>query len=133
MTCSPVARYVAVTKDQWKQGLQWGAALWLAWPSVVSVGFILRFAHFGVSLQMVLPAIGWTLALALQWTRWSRPGIVLGIAAQVDAGVVLGEPVMARVDYQMGDVMTASYLDLEPLLKSFLPACLPVLPLLFMS
>ena len=78
---------------------------------------------------MVLPAIGWTLALPLPWTRWSRPGIVLGIAAQVDAGVVLGEPVIARVDYQMGDVTTASYLDLEPLLKSFLPACLPVLPL----
>ncbi len=120
-------------KDQWKQGLQWGGVVWLAWISATSIGSILRFAHHGVSLQMVLPAIGWALALALQWTRLSRLGIVLGIAAQVYAGVVLGEPIIARADYQMGDVMTESYLDLEPLLKSFLPACLPILPLLFMS
>jgi hypothetical protein len=72
-------------------------------------------------------------ALALTWTRWSRVGIAIGIIAQVYAGVVVGHPFIERVDYRLDGVMTESYLDLAPLLSSFLPRCLPLVPLLFMA
>ncbi len=120
-------------KDQWKQGLQWGGVVWLGWIALSSIAFVLRYAHYGFSAQSMIPAAAWSIAFGLLWTRWSRLGIAIGIAAQVYAGVILGQPIVARSDYQMGDVMAESYLDLEPLLKSFLPACLPLVPLLFMA
>ena len=121
-------------RDQWKKGLQWGAVAWLAWLAVSSsVGFIVDTASAGFYLGSALPMLGWGIALALAWTRWSRFGIALGIAAQVYAGAFVYPPIVQRVDYQLGDVMTASYLDLEPLLSSFLPRCLPLVPLLFMA
>jgi hypothetical protein len=120
-------------KEQWKQGLQWGALIWLSWISVSSVARVIECAHFGLSAQSILPAVGWLLALALVWTRWSRLGIAIGIAAQVYAGAFVYPPVVQHVDVQIGDTMSQSYLDLEPLMTSFLPRCLPLLPLLFMA
>jgi hypothetical protein len=120
-------------KDQWTKGLQWGGVAWLTWIAASSVAMVIRYAHHGVHVPFLLPALAWPLALALTWTRWSRLGIALGIAVQVYAGAILEAPIVQRVDYQMGEVMTQSYLDLEPLLSSFLPRCLPLLPLLFMA
>ncbi len=121
-------------KEQWKQGLQWGGVVWLAWLAVSSsAAFVTDYANNGFYLGSMLPAVGWALALAISWTRWSRLGLALGIATQVYAGAFLDPPIVARVDYQMGDVMTESYLNLEPLLSSFLPRCLPLVPLLFMA
>lgn len=121
-------------KEQWKQGLQWGGVAWLAWLALSSsTAFATDYADNGFYLSAMLPAVGWSLALALGWTRWSRLGIALGMAAQVYAGVFVYPPIVARVDYQMGEVMTESYLNLEPLLSSFLPRCLPLVPLLIMA
>jgi hypothetical protein len=123
----------ASTKDEWSKGLQWGGVAWLVWLVMSTVGTALRCAGAGAGFvpQFAIPAIGWTVALALTWTRWSRVGIAIGITAQVYAGVVLGHPILERVDYRLDGVMTESYLDLAPLLSSFLPRCLPLLPLLF--
>jgi hypothetical protein len=78
-------------------------------------------------------AAGWTFALALLWTRWARLGVAIGMIAQVYAGVVLGKPILGRADMVMNGAMTQSYLDLAPLLTAFLPSCLPLVPLLFMT
>jgi hypothetical protein len=121
-------------KEQWKQGLQWGGVIWLAWlVASSSATFIVDTTHVGFYLGSALPVLGWGVALALAWTRWSRLGIAFGIAAQVYAGVFVYPPIVQRVDYQLGEVMTQSYLDLEPLLSSFLPRCLPLVPLLVMA
>jgi hypothetical protein len=120
-------------KDQWIKGLQWGAALWLAWIAASSVVDVVDGIHFEIYAQTMIPAFGWTLALALQWTRWSRLGTAFGIAAHVYAALAYDTPPIERVDTLIDGVRSQSYLDLMSLFTKFVPTCLPVIPLLFMA
>lgn len=120
-------------KDQWMKGLQWGAALWLAWIAASSIVDVVDGLHFEIYAQTMIPAFGWTLALALQWTRWSRVGIAIGIGAHVYAALAYDMPSIERVDTLIDGVRSQSYLDLTPLLTKLVPACLPVIPLLFLG
>lgn len=74
-------------KDQWKQGLQWGAMTWLAYVTAWSLTTAYRSAHYGPYLPHLIPAATWLAALALTWTRRSRAGVAVAIAVQIAAGV----------------------------------------------
>jgi hypothetical protein len=120
-------------KDQWIKGLQWGAALWLAWTAASSIVDVVDGLHFEIYAQTMIPALGWTLALALRWTRWSRVGVAIGIAAHTYAALAYDPPSIERVDTLIDGVRSQSYLDLMSLLTKLVPACLLVIPLLFMA
>ena len=100
-------------KDQWKQGLQWGALAWLAWVAIRST---VAASHGG----SLIVAVAWLTALALTWTRWSRVGVGAAILVQSAAGIS----------------HAASYtgeMHVPWVLTFFLPMSLPLLPLLFMA
>jgi hypothetical protein len=120
-------------REQWTKGFQWGGVAWLACVAASSVLQVVRYSVEGVYPPFLLMAAGWTFALALTWTRWSRVGVAAGILLQVYVGAILEAPIVQREDYMFRGVMTESFLNLEPLLSSFLPRCLPLLPLLFMA
>ena len=120
-------------KDQWKKGLQWGGLIWLAYLAASSIWWFadqMLLASFNDG--QLLRAMGWTLAFALAWTRWSRLGIVIGVAAHVYAGFVLDDPPSVDVSTLLVDGVQRSFNDYESIARRFVPACLPVLPLLFM-
>ena len=113
MTGSPAALYAAGMKDQWKQGLQWGAVVWLAW---IAARCSLA-AYHGAPL---IVAVAWLAALTLTWTRWSRVGVGAALLVQAAAGLL----------------RAASYggeMHIPWVLTFFLPMSLPLLPLLFMA
>lgn len=58
--------------------------------------------------------------------------MAIGIAGQVYAGVILEKPIIAVEEYQSIDEPTQHVLNIAPLLNTFLPCCLPLVPLLFM-
>jgi hypothetical protein len=100
-------------KDQWKQGLQWGAFAWLGWVALRST---VAASHGGPSIV----ALAWLAALALTWTRWSRAGVGTALLVQAAAGIS----------------QAASYageMHVPWMLTFFLPMSLPLLPLLFMA
>ena len=103
------------TKLQFKQGLQWGGAAWLAYLAISSTGH-LRAVN-PLFLPYLIPALAWPLAFMLAWTRWARLALAVAVVAQVCAAVA----------------MTAHMGDLRVTLSAFMPLCLPVLPLLFMG
>jgi hypothetical protein len=119
-------------KEQWTKGLQWGGIAWLGWIAASSLATALRTAHYGVYLPHLIPAAAWSLALALTWTRWSRVGVAGAVAAQVVSGAVLTDIHSYYQFCSVDDGPVRSYLDLQPLLSSFVPMILPVLPLLFL-
>jgi hypothetical protein len=100
-------------KDQWKQGLQWGAVVWLGWVALRST--VAAFHGWSPIL-----AFAWLAALALTWTRWSRAGVGAALFAQAAAGIF-------RAASYEGE-MHAPWM-----LTFFLPMSLPLLPLLFMA
>ncbi len=120
-------------REQWSKGLQWGGVAWLAWVAASSVAHVVRYSSNGVYTPFLLMAVGWTFALALTWTRWSTQGVAVGILIQIYAGAILEAPIVQREDYMFRGVMTESFLNLEPLLSSFLPRCLPLVPLLILA
>src|SRR5262245_41868486 len=84
-------------RNQWIQGLQWGACAWLAWVAWSSLlnawrcplhledweGFLVSLAW---CTQRWLLAAAWIAALALTWTRWSRGGVAGAIVVQALLG-----------------------------------------------
>ncbi|MFS8069766.1 MAG: hypothetical protein ACMG6S_25660 [Byssovorax sp.] len=120
-------------REQWIKGLTWGAALWLVWLAGAAVAHVVDDLHTGLAPDTMIPAIGWTVALVLQWTRFSRLGAAVGIAAHVYAALAFYPPPIEHVSTMIDGVQSESYLDLMPLLRSFVPECLPMLPLLFMA
>lgn len=129
LTCSVVTRYASRMKDQWKQGLQWGAVAWLAWIAMKAsltawsclpiLGNALAPTSWWI-LASPLLAVLWIAALALTWTRWSRAAVaaavvVQAITATVDAATYPGD------------------LHIPWALTFWLPMSLPLLPLLFMA
>src|SRR4051812_45535176 len=101
-------------KDQWKQGLQWGAMAWLAYVSACSLTRAYHSAHYGPYLPHLLPAAVWLAALALTWTRWSRAGVAVAIVVQIAAGIAEATP------FDDGTL-------------PWLPLVFPVLPLVIMA
>ena len=116
-------------KDQWKQGLQWGAVAWLAWIAIKAsltawsclpvLGDDLSRASWWILASPIL-AVVWLAALALTATRWSRAGIGVAIVVQAITGT------LAATAYP-GD------LHIPWALTFWLPMSLPLLPLLFMA
>ncbi len=70
-------------RNQWIQGLQWGAYAWLAW---VAGNAVLHAFQGALHPELSLLAIVWLAALALTWTRWSRVGVAVALAVQAIAG-----------------------------------------------
>jgi hypothetical protein len=103
------------TKQQFRQGLQWGGIVWLAHLAIASLGHLRAVNPF--FLPYLIPGAAWVLALGLAWTRWSRIAVALAVVAQAWAAVA----------------MTAGMGEFGVTLSAFMPLCLPVLPLLFMA
>src|SRR4051812_904621 len=76
-------------RNQWQQGLQWGAFAWLGWLTWQAGLGALRASFHGFSPTQVLPAIAWVTALVLTWTRWSRAGVAAALLVQAVAGTVV--------------------------------------------
>lgn len=113
LTGSAAVRYAAGTKEQWKQGLQWGGVTWLAW-----VAF--RTGVAALHGWPLMVAIVWLAAFTLAWTRWSRAAIAVAILAQAIAGT--------------GEAMTyAGAMHIPWALTFWLPMSLPLVPLLIMK
>jgi hypothetical protein len=116
------------TRNQWIQGLEWGACAWLGW---VAWNSVLRASHcslypgsdflgsLGWFTQRWLLAAVWVAALLLTWTRWSRGGVALAIVAQA---------VLGSID---GATFGGEFWWWSP--TFWIPMSLPVLPLLFME
>lgn len=102
-------------KEQFKQGLQWGAVVWLAHIVVSSLRHFRAVNPF--FLPYLLPFAAWLVAFALAWTRWSRAAVAVAVLAQTAAAIV----------------MTASLGEVSVTMSACMPLCLPVLPLLFMA
>lgn len=113
LTGSPAVRYASDMKDQWKQGLQWGALAWLGWVAVRSA----VAASHGASTVV---AVAWLAALALTWTRWSRVGVGAALLVQAAAGI-------SRAASYEGEM------HVPWMLTFFVPMSLPLLPLLFIA
>jgi hypothetical protein len=103
------------TKRQFKQGLQWGGIVWLAHLVISSLKHLRAVNPF--FLPYLIPGAAWALALVLAWTRWSRIAVAVAMVAQAWGAVA----------------MTANMDEFGVTLSAFVPSCLPVLPLLFMS
>ena len=95
-------------KEQWKQGLQWGGVIWLAWLSLSSIAWLIDSVHTRPDVATLIKAIGWTVAFALAWTRWSRLGVAIGIAAHGYAGLFIDPPFIERAAYQVAKSSTSS-------------------------
>src|SRR4051794_194602 len=104
------------TRNQWTQGLQWGACAWLGWVAWSDLGIAWHSAFIS---QWTLLAAVWVAALALTWTRWSRVGVAVALVVQVVVGTV-------RAAGYEGEMHLAWALSF------WLPMSLPLLPLLFM-
>jgi len=131
LTTIHAARYTrpVSTRNQWIQGLQWGACAWLGW---VAWSALLHAWHCSIAptpyflisvawlAERSLLAAVWLAALALTWTRWSRVGVVIALVVQAVAGTV------DAAGYE-GELHVAWALTF------WLPMSLPLLPLLFME
>jgi hypothetical protein len=117
LTDSAGTRYDAGmnVKEQFRQGLQWGAVFGLAHNVVSSLWHFRAINPF--FLPYLLPSAAWLVAFALIWTRWSRVAVAVAVVAQTAAAIA--------ITAHMGDVGVT--------MSACLPLCLPVLPLLFMA
>src|SRR4051812_10461066 len=102
-------------KEQFKQGLQWGAVLWLAHIVVSSLRHFRAVNPF--FLPYLLPFAAWLIAFTLTWTRWSRVGVAVAVMAQTAAAIAI----------------TGSLGEVGVTMSACMPLCLPVVSLLFMA
>jgi hypothetical protein len=129
LTGSAAARYAAGMKEQWKQGLQWGAVAWLAWiavrgaaPAYRCVQYQSGYIDLATCVLHVAVAAGWVVAIALfaSGSRWGRAALGATIAGQIVSGTM-------RAAGYPGEFHVAWALTF------WLPMTLPLLPLLFMA
>src|SRR3954462_1581500 len=104
-------------KDQWLQGLQWGACGWLFWVACNAVFHVAGCsldlepgfsAALGWSTPRWLHAVVWIAALLLAWTRWSRRAIAIAIGVQAALGTIDAMTCDAG-DLHMGDIFVMPF------------------------